>query len=53
MAVKLNTERKANNQNSKAASKNVKTNNVAPDNVLADEPDSVLASVQKAMRESA
>ena len=52
VAVKLNTERKASNQNSKAASKNVKTNNVAPDNVLADEPDNVLASVQKAMRES-
>jgi hypothetical protein len=51
VAVKLNTQRKTGNQNSKVASKNVKTNNVAPENAVG-EPDNVLASVQKAMRES-
>jgi len=52
VAVKLNSERKAVNQNSKAASKNVRTNNVAPERASGGEPDNVLASVEKAMRES-
>lgn len=50
VAASLNDNRKAANAKSKSASKNVKTNNVAPENAPA-EPDDVRASVAKAMAE--
>lgn len=50
VAASFNATRKAVNAKSKSASKNVKTNNVAPENAPA-EPDSVRDSVAKAMAE--
>lgn len=52
VAEKLNTDRKEKVADSKKASKNVKTNNVAPDNIP-PEPDNVRDSVMKAMKQAA
>ena len=50
VAASFNATRKAVNAKSKSASKNVKTNNVAPENAPA-EPDDIRASIAKAMAE--
>jgi ribosomal protein S15P/S13E len=50
VAASFNATRKAVNAKSKSASKNVRTNNVAPENAPA-EPDDIRASIAKAMAE--